>query len=61
MKVTAAELDAKIRAWLAAKHTGDIILHVNEGRIESYDIREYGRITSSAAPYQYTSAFVAQK
>jgi len=58
VKVTAAELDVKIRAWLAAKHTGDIVLHVNEGRIESYDFKEHGRVIAGDTPHVYASAYV---
>ena len=58
MNLTMAELDAAIRAYLAAKKTGDIVLHVNQGRIESYDFKEHGRVAASDHPHHYVSAFV---
>jgi hypothetical protein len=61
VKVTAAELDVTIRAWLGAGHSGDIVLHVIGGRIKSCDFKEHWEVSSGDLPHTYTTAFVAQK
>ena len=61
MKLTADELDAKIRAMLAAKFTGDIVLHCADGTIQSFDFKESGRIAATDKPHAYMSAFVLRK
>ena len=58
MTLTAAELNTKIREYLAAKKTGDIVLHVNQGRIESFDFKEHGRLTASVPPHTYATALI---
>ena len=60
MNLTAAELNAAIRAYLAAKKTGDIVLHINQGRVESFDFKEHGRVVAGVDPHNYVSAFVPQ-
>ena len=60
MTLTAAELNDKIREYLAAKKTGDITLHINQGRIESFDFKEHGRLTSTTPPHTYATALIPQ-
>lgn len=56
MNLTEDELYIKIKAWLAAGHTGDIVLHANSGRIESFDFKEHGRVVGAPKPHQYVAA-----
>ena len=45
-----AELVDKLRAFLAAGHTGNIVLDIKDGRILSWKMTEYGRLCAS--PHQ---------
>lgn len=43
-------LGARLAEFLAAKKTGQLSLNINEGRIESFDLREHGRVVARPTP-----------
>lgn len=63
MKLSLADLDKKIAKFLSDKNTGQITLNVNEGRIESFDLRLHGRVVDNG-PVEtstYAVAVVARR
>ena len=62
MKCSLADLDRKIAKFLSDKSTGQITLNVNEGRIESFDLRLHGRVIDNGpVDTPYAVAFVARR
>jgi hypothetical protein len=47
MKLLPEELASLIRDFLAALKTGRVQLNINQGRIESWEIVEHGRVKRS--------------
>jgi hypothetical protein len=43
-----APLFEALRAFLRAGKTGQVVVNVNAGRVESYDVREHCRVPAAA-------------
>ena len=56
--MTTDELNEKIKEFLVSKKTGDIVLHISQGAITSYDFKESGRVTTSVPPHKYATALI---
>lgn len=63
MKLSLADLDKRIAKFLADKHTGQITLHVNDGRVEGFELRETGKVVNNGAveTSTYAAAMVARR
>lgn len=50
MALMPPEVQRELAAAEAARMSGEIVLHLKEGRIESYEVRRKGRVRVTTVP-----------